>query len=172
LFGGFIEINIAEDPQSEMFDNFLPNDHVEVFYNDTNEYSPQNEKYFNWNLNAQKDYDYVNMIPKFQGATWKSDLKYTPTMVTTKLHAWDYLRILQYINIPKGERKDKYQATRVMPVTDKSDNKFKATIQRQKYGDDMLDYIDSAVNTFLDKSNVPSIFGQEKVPRRYFSIWN
>ena len=25
-------------------------------------------------------------------------------MVTTQLHAWDYLRLMQYINIPRGER--------------------------------------------------------------------
>lgn len=164
LFGGFIEINIAEDPQSEMFDKFLPNDHVEVFYNDTNEVTPDGDNTFIWGLNIQKDYKYWNNIPKFQGATWKTDLIYKPTYITTKLHAWDYLRILQYINIPKGERKDKYRATRVVAKADKDGTKLKSTIQRQKYGDDMLDYIDSAINSLTSYKDEVSIFGQETAP--------
>ena len=135
LFGGFIEINIAEDPQSELFDKFLPNDHVEVFYNDSVKRAGEDEIVFPHQLNIQSDYDITNELPKFQGASWKSDLKYRSTMVTTHLHAWDYLRILQYINIPKGERKEKSSSLRVESFTDKDsgENRLKTTKQRQKY---------------------------------------
>ncbi len=164
LFGGFIEINIAEDPQSELFDNFLPNDHVEVFYDDEKGYD---EDRFNFGLNIESDYDFVKSSPKFQGASWKTDLKYRPSMVTTQLHAWDYLRILQYINIPRGIRKERYSSTLIKPyyeeVEGHQQTRLKATQQRQQYGDDMLDYIDGALNAFLDNHDAITIFGQEFV---------
>lgn len=165
LFGGFIEINIAEDPQSELFDKFLPNDHIEVFFNDSVKRAGKDEEVYMHNLNIQNDYDYTNETPKFQGATWKTDLKYRPTMVTTQIHAWDYLRILQYINIPKGERKEKSKSIRVIVDSKpEEETRLKITQQRQKYGDDMLDYIDGAVNAFIDKAGTPSIYGQHVVP--------
>ena len=161
LFGGFIEINIAEDPQSELFDKFLPNDHVEVFYSDTVKRSGTDEKNFMHNLNVQTDYDFTNDIPKFQGASWKSDLKYRPTMVTTQLHAWDYLRIMQYVNIPRGVRKNKTLSTRIKTIQDDPQEvRLKATQQREKFGDDMLDFIDGAVDSYIDNSGTISIYGQ------------
>ncbi len=161
LFGGFIEINIAEDPQSELFDKFLPNDHVEVFYSDTVKRSGTDEENFMHNLNVQADYDFTSDVPKFQGASWKSDLKYRPTMVTTQLHAWDYLRIMQYVNIPRGVRKNKTLSTRIKINQDNPQEvRLKATQQREKFGDDMLDFIDGAIDSFVDNNETISIYGQ------------
>jgi hypothetical protein len=162
LFGGFIEINIAEDPQSHLFDRFLPNDHVEVFYNDTSE---RTEKFgVLTGLNADGDYNYSDYRPKFQGASWKTDLKYRPTMVTTQLHAWDYLRLLQYINIPRGEQ-EKQRATTIVAPPQKAGEaaKLMAKGQKQRFGDDFLDYVDSAVHTFIDDFRNVSIFGQGRL---------
>ncbi len=160
LFGGFIEINIAEDPQSALFDRFVPNDHVEVFYDDTN-VSKETVGILT-SVGSDGDYNYINSIPKFQGASWKSELKYTPTMVTTQLHAWDYLRLLQYINIPRGER-GKERATVVEEPATKAGagKKLYAKTQKIKYQDDFLDYIDSAFNSFVDSHGSITIWGQE-----------
>lgn len=165
LFGGFIEINIAEDPRSELFDRFLPNDHVEVFFDDVVKYGDTNEKHLDYRLDIENEYKFSDRIPKFQGATWKSDLIYRASNITTQIHAWDYLRILQYINIPRGERKEKTYSTVVEPDTNKKTNSInlKVTQQRLKYGDDMLDYIDSAVSAFTENSSGVSIFGQKQI---------
>ncbi|KKN76663.1 hypothetical protein LCGC14_0368600 [marine sediment metagenome] len=160
LFGGFIEINIAEDPKSSLFDRFNPNDHVEVFYDDTG--TKKETGGILTSVGSSGEYNYQYGLPKFQGATWKSELKYTPTMVTTQLHAWDYLRLLQYINIPRGER-GKERATVIENPAQKAGvaTKLYAKTQKIKYQDDFLDYIDSAFNAFVDSHDKITIFGQE-----------
>ena len=159
LFGGFIEINIAEDPQSSLFDRFVPNDHVEVFYDDTN--IGKESAGILTSVGSSDEYDFQYSVPKFQGASWKSELKYTPTMVTTQLHAWDYLRLLQYINIPRGEREKERATVIESPPMKEGSNKLYAKTQKLKYQDDFLDYIDQSFNAFVDNHNKVSIFGQE-----------
>jgi len=157
LFGGFIEVNIAEDPQSELFDRFIPNDHIEVFYDDVNE-TESDEKILT-TVNTSNDYKFSDRLPKFQGATWKSDLKYQPGMVTTQLFAWDYLRLLQYVNIPRGEQK----ASRGTEIRkSKEPVKLSAKETKLKYSDDMLDFIDTALDSFVDSHDSVSIFGEQK----------
>lgn len=165
LFGGFIEINIAEDPQSETFDLFQPNDHVEVFYQDADSLSTkQSIPFFSEEIktsfNASDDLDVTDSLPKFSGSSWKSDLFYKPTMVTTKLHAWDYLRIMQYYNIPRGEGK----GSRLTYIQKgKKGNKGNKIITKDdKYKNDFLDYIDRVLTDMIGMAGDRTIFGQSK----------
>lgn len=160
LFGGFIELNIAEDPTSELFDKFTPNDHVEVFYDDVENL----EKAPIFSTNANKEFNYLKSPPKFQGASWKTDLKYRPTMVTTQLHAWDYLRLLQYINIPRGKKQPE-PGLSVEPAStpDPRVIHLKTRIQNEQYGDNFLDYVDSAFDKFSSSGEI-SIFGEQTIP--------
>lgn len=162
LFGGFVEINVAEDPQSEVFDLFQPNDHVEIFYEDADSLqSKQAIPFFSEEVkisfNTNDNIDMTDSLPKFAGSSWKSDLFYTPTMVTTKLHAWDYLRIMQYYNIPRGEGKGSR-----LTFVDRAKNGNKIITKDAKYKNDFLDYVDRVLSDMISMADERTIFGQKK----------
>jgi hypothetical protein len=150
LFGGFVEVNIAEDPTSDLFDRFLPNDHMELFYDDTNTDTSSplgNIPLTSFNLSSTDD-KLLEGEPKFSGATWKGEIETAPSVVTTKINAWDYLRLLQYYNIPRGEGK----TTRVHYIEARDvedERKYVVENTEVKYRNDFLDYVDHAVEVFI-----------------------
>jgi hypothetical protein len=162
LFGGVLDLNLATDPRNDIFDTLLPDDHVEVFYKDLADTAQKGTfmkvvpvtQYLSDEMRATdlaKTQD-----PKFSGVAWKGELIEKPSQVTTKVKAWDYHRMLQYMNIPRGQSSSTYvRYIDIDPFQTEGDLKEVDIRARGsvdiKPNNDLLDYIDHTVQTYLKK---------------------
>lgn len=165
LFGGVLDLNIGTDPQNKIFDSMMPDDHIEVFYEDMAK--PDTEGRFplpqSYGIDTS-DTGVPETDPKFSGVVWKEELIEKPSQVTTKVKAWDYHRMMQYMNIPRGvSGSTAVTYINVNPFTKRigKDGEIDPPIPlsgTRKMLDisphnDLLDYIDHVVDIYLKEGN-------------------
>lgn len=155
LFGGVMQLNIGEDPYNKIFEEVIPNDHLEVFYRDVGDAS-ENKKSIGGILQSfQRHKTLFARPPKFFGPIWKPEHQEKPTVVNTKLDAWDYLRIMQYYNIPRGKG-DSINVKLIDMNRIKKSGEKPAPVRRgvpstesYRVHSDLLDYMDHAIELYL-----------------------
>ncbi len=158
LFGGVLDLNVATDPQNKIFDSIMPDDHVEVFYKDLDQQEDLNflglpSTY----MEPTRDEGPPEEDPKFAGLAWKGELIEKPSQVTTKIKAWDYHRMMQYMNIPRGDSGiTSVKYLELDPFSRARDSAGDITVQSDgtesidiKPHNDLLDYIDHVIELYM-----------------------
>jgi len=166
LFGGVAELNLGTDPGSNVIDKILQNDHMEIFYEDISQERniadvPEGRSSMNISLR--------NTPPRFSGAIWKGSDIMKPSQVTSKINAWNYLRLLQYINVPRDSSvRSSTTSVKTRLVKEKKGERLQFKTEEFSYRNDFLDYIDHSLNTYLESFGSHNIYNfstYEKVSR-------
>jgi len=149
LFGNVLEFSIGAQPSSELFRKVLPNYHVEVHYENMG-YDDATKAHGSL-FDQQDEFDLFEktnteniLEPRFQGAVWKAHLIQKPNQSTSKINAWGYLRMLQYVNVPRSKpnRLRSRNTIKVMGVNEIGKPKTYST-KEMTYRNDFLDYVDN-----------------------------
>jgi len=183
LFGHVFEFSIGTQPSSELFRKILPNDHIEAHYenmgykdatktqgslfdqlNEFETFSPSDDALDSQTGTALfQDLDdsgrEVKLKPKFQGAVWKGSLIQKPNQMGTKINGWGYLRMLQYLNIPRNASSGQQFSTQLstLGITDEYLLK-NGRADSINYRNDFLDYVDSLFDEYTDNLKNATLF--------------
>lgn len=155
LFGGTCEISIGDDLGGTYLNDVQEGDYIEIYYVDTKQKTANTvQEVFDFSSFApHRSTDIDNLNPKFTGHVWKVEGDQKPSQVTLKIYAWDYHRLLQYVNIPRGERTTRFTYRKL--IANPRDMRFKTRIIQ---GDlhlqnDFLDYVDGVFQIMLRNMN-------------------
>jgi hypothetical protein len=101
-----------------------------------------------------------NKAPKFFGPIWKPEHTESSTKMETKINAWNYLRIMQYYNVPRGVNPSstKIDSLHIMDSRDslgkknpQNERKFRTVKFSNRYNmtNDLLEYFDHSIHLYL-----------------------
>jgi len=151
LFGETCEINIGDDLGGKYLNDVQEGDYIEVYYVDTKqETSDLIQKIFDFSsYTSYRSSEIENLNPKFTGHVWKVEEIQKPSQITLTVYAWDYHRLLQYVNIPRGQRTTRFSYRKL--IVDSDSKKFRTNIIQGDlhFQNDFLDYVDGVFQIML-----------------------